>query len=168
MIQHPDSRPARAAFCQFAAAMASKSRFFAESESESEEEVQEVQETAKKVGGRFKVMDEESSDDDADRVVRSEKDKKFDALLVIVTAIKNSLRNADFPSLQDGASLPLPTWRPAAPRPAARAPPPSPPPSHIYPVAARAPQTWTSSSARRTSSLRSSCGRAFPASTCAS
>ena len=148
--------------------MASKSRFFAESESESEEEIQEVVEATKKVGGKFKVIEDSDDSDDEDRVVRSEKDKKFDALLVIVTAIKNSLRNADFPSLQDGASLPLPTWRPAAPRPAARAPPPSPPPCHFSPVAARAAQTWTSSSARRTSSLRSSCGRAFPASTCAS
>lgn len=134
--------------------MASKSRFFAESDSESEEEVVEVVEAAKKVGGRFKVMEESDSDDEEERVVRSEKSKKFEALLTIVTAIRNNLRNNDFPAIQDGECCApfvcpgrLPRARRGHPRgdPAAARPPPLPPPpalpspSPSFSLPARAP-----------------------------
>ena len=74
-----------------------------ESGSESNEDI--PVNVAKKVGGggKFAVQDSESESEDEQRVVRTEKEKKFDALLTIVTAIHNQLRNNNWVEIQNGA-----------------------------------------------------------------
>jgi len=56
-----------------------------------------------KVVSRFAADSSDSEESTSGRVVRSEKDKKFDALLTIITAIRNQLRNNNWVEIQDGA-----------------------------------------------------------------
>ena len=80
------------------------SRFFAganESESEeendnrSEQSVEEKEEVAKK------FYYESSSDDDQKRVVRSEKDKRYEALRTVIDRIKDKMKIDDFVTMAD-------------------------------------------------------------------
>jgi len=77
------------------------SKFFATGDSsESEEEVEEPQQkTATEVAPAPKSFAAESSDeeeDDQQRIVRSEKDKRFDQLKAIVKALNNAIKIADW------------------------------------------------------------------------
>ena len=96
------------------AANQQKSRFFAgDSDSESAASVASEAHDAAGGGGkggkaaarsnRFQVSESEPESEDEGRVVRSEKEKKFDALLTIVTAIRNQLRTSNWVEVQDGA-----------------------------------------------------------------
>jgi translation initiation factor 3 subunit C len=98
---------------------APRSRFFAEASDseESSEATSQVDAPAAGGGGakgkpsapnarpanRFQMEESESESEDEGRVVRSEKDKKFEALLTITTAIRNQLRIANWVEVQDGA-----------------------------------------------------------------
>jgi hypothetical protein len=84
--------------------MASKapSKFYSGQESSSEEEEQQVKAVEKKAAGGGRYDDSEEEEGEEARVVRTEKEKKFDALLTIVTAIRNTLRNNNWPEVQNG------------------------------------------------------------------
>jgi translation initiation factor 3 subunit C len=100
-------------------AAAAKSRFFA-AESESDDETTSSGSSsdsgrapAPKPGAgakvvaasRFQAVESDSESDEGERVVRSAKDKQFEALGTIVDAIRNQLRIHNWVVLEDGASL---------------------------------------------------------------
>ena len=58
-----------------------------------------------RVANRFQLEESDSESEDEGRVVRSEKDKKFEAINSIITAIRNQLRQNNWVETQDGASL---------------------------------------------------------------
>jgi len=75
------------------------SRFFASGDSsESEDEVQEPQKASAEVAEKPTRYALESSDeeDDQQRVVRSEKDKRFDQLKSIIKALQNAIKISDW------------------------------------------------------------------------
>jgi len=80
------------------------SRFFAgaasSSESDNESDVRSEKSEEEEVVKRQFIY-ESSSDEEEKRVVRSEKDKRYDALRTIITRIKDKMRIQDFVSLGD-------------------------------------------------------------------
>lgn len=79
------------------------SKFFATGDSDSESEVvssdEEVQVDAGNTGNRF-VYSSSESEDEGKRVVRSEKDKRFDELRATMRQIKNHLKINDWTAVQ--------------------------------------------------------------------
>ena len=88
--------------------MASNKGFFRREDSDDSDEGSDEKEEilpvggGKKAGGRFQADSDSESDDDTQRVVRTEKEKKFDAILTITVAIRNQLRNNNWVEVQDG------------------------------------------------------------------
>lgn len=87
-----------------------RSRFLARGESDSDESTSTEGSGAGKVAAavrgpanRFQLEESDSESEDEGRVVRSEKDKKFEAINVIITAIRNQLRQNNWVETQDCA-----------------------------------------------------------------
>ncbi len=95
-------------------ASAGRSKFFADSSSEESDtetsrssdlsdDEKPVKTTAKAAPvSRFMAVESESESEDENRVVRSAKDKRWDALLSIIGSIRNHLRISDWVALQEG------------------------------------------------------------------
>lgn len=93
--------------------VANKSRFFAgDSDEDSDDrsetssqpsEEQKPKTTAKPIQSRFAELDEDDSDsDDEDRVVRSEKEKRFDAIQSVIGTLRNHMKINNWVEIEEG------------------------------------------------------------------
>jgi hypothetical protein len=109
----------------YMAAPQSRSRFYGDESDDDDDDVS-VNSVNVPVPGRqnrFQLEESDSESEDEGRVVRTEKDKKFEAINTFITAIRNQLRQNNWVETIDGASNHLVGISPAR-RPALTCPPP--------------------------------------------
>ncbi|KAI0986519.1 hypothetical protein GJ496_000621 [Pomphorhynchus laevis] len=90
--------------------MASKSKFFKES-SESSSDEQSINEEKPHRAPTFrarKIFDDDDSDTEQKRLVRTEKDKRYGELKAIIRTIANAKKINDFRRVFDGTALAVP------------------------------------------------------------